>query len=81
MALSLHERVAAAMKLSYSAGTFNSYDVILAKLREKFPTEEALQAQVGVIEKRLKDAGIMPRDMKFPDDAIEAYIVDDHKPA
>lgn len=67
---SYHERVAAAMKRTYSAGSMNSYETILAALRSKFPNEDDLRAHVATIEARLKLAGMMPLDMSFPDDAL-----------
>lgn len=67
--LTYHERVARAMKRSYSAGSMNSYETILAALREKFPTEDALRVEVTKIEVRLKEMGMMPLEMHFPDDA------------
>ena len=74
-----HERVAAAMKRSYSAGTMNDYETILEALKRKFPTEEALRAQVAVIEERLKQLGVMPKNMSFPDDALfDPFFDHDH---
>lgn len=65
-----HERVAAAMKRSYSAGTMNSYETILEALLRKFPNEDDLRAYVEVLEYRLKLMGVMPKGMRFPDDAL-----------
>lgn len=68
MALTYHERVARAMKSTYSAGSLNSYEEILAALRSKFPNEDDLRVEVASIEARLKLMGMMPLDMRFPDD-------------
>lgn len=70
MALTYHERVAAAMRRSYVVGSTNSYESILAALLRKFPREEDLRAAVEVIEERLKVAGLMPKGMRFPEDAL-----------
>lgn len=48
--LTYHEKVARAMKASVAAGTFNSYETILAALETKFPTEEGLRAYVKTME-------------------------------
>ena len=68
MALTYHERVAHAMKASYAAGSLNSYETILAALKSKFPNEDDLRAHIATIEARLKSMGMMPPDMRFPDD-------------
>ena len=72
MAMSYHERVARAMKRTFSAGSMNSYETILAALKTKYPTEGALRLAVIGIESRLKAMGVMPLDMKFPDDVPDA---------
>lgn len=74
-----HERVAAAMKRSYSAGSMNSYETILEALLRKFPREEDLRAHVEVLTYRLKLAGKMPKDMNFPDDALFEPFFDHDK--
>ena len=48
--VSYHEDVARAMKQTWSAGMLNTYEEILAKLHERFPTEEALRAYVAKME-------------------------------
>jgi len=48
--MTYHEKVARVMKLTYSAGAFNTYEVILAALHTKFPTEDALRAYVAHLE-------------------------------
>jgi len=70
--VSYHERVARAMKRSYSAGSMNSYETILAALKTKYPDEDALRVAVFEIESRLKAMGVIPLDMKFPEDVPDA---------
>ena len=60
----LHERVARAMKRTYSVGSMNTYGTILAKLREQFPTEEALLTKVRALEREAKALGA-PSDYDF----------------
>jgi hypothetical protein len=69
MPLSLHERVARAMKASHSAGLLNTYPEILARLKAKFPTEDALQAYIAGINQRVSE--LTGATVTFPADEIE----------
>lgn len=65
----LHERVAGVMALSESVGPYSSYEVILARLRSHFPSEEALRAHIETLEGDAKAAGLVMDDWSFiPDE-------------
>lgn len=48
--MTYHERIARKMSESFSVGSCNSYDEILAAVRARFPTEEELRRYVAVLE-------------------------------
>lgn len=64
---SYHERIARAMKKSYSAGSLNSYETILAALHLKFPTEQQLREHVAQLESKMQLMGAPP-GWRFIDD-------------
>lgn len=63
----LHERVAEIMARSVSAGTLNSYDQILARLRARWPTEEELIQVVRHFEQETQRISGQP-NWRFLDD-------------
>lgn len=67
--LDLHERVAARMALSESVGPYTSYEVILAALRRRFPTEDELLQYMKELEKKMAALGVtVPPGWSFLDD-------------
>jgi hypothetical protein len=56
----LHERVAQKMAMSFSVGSFHSYETILAALRKQFTTEQQLRDSIEQLEAGAQSMGAPP---------------------
>ena len=56
----LHERVAQKMAMSFSVGSYHSYETILAALRKQFTTEQQLREKIEQLEAAAPQFGAPP---------------------